>query len=144
MCVRVSHTFLTSRVSMQRSMRSTVEMSMYSLHMLFIHLVQPSTVVCSRTHVNFRMLNTRLTTLSEQIKDTRDVSGAPAPSSHSPRDTALVQSEEPEHQKVHVHVPWMSSGSRTNPPMLGLPGLDLRSSSPPSCPSDTSPTSMAT
>ena len=60
-----SCTFLTSLVSMQRSMRSTVEMSMYSLHMSFIHLVKLSTVVWQRTHVNFRMLNTRLRMLSE-------------------------------------------------------------------------------
>lgn len=58
-------TFLTSRVSMQRSIRSTVEMSMYSLHMSFIHLVKLSTVVWKSTQVNFMMLNTRFMMLSE-------------------------------------------------------------------------------
>lgn len=57
-------TFLTSLVSMQRSMRSTVEMSMYSLHMSFIHLVKLSTVVWNSTQVNLMMLNTRLMMLS--------------------------------------------------------------------------------
>lgn len=61
----VCPTFLTSRVSMQRSMRSTVEMSMYSRHMSFIHLVKLSTVVSKSSQVNFIMLNTRLTILSE-------------------------------------------------------------------------------
>lgn len=49
---------------MQRSIRSTVEMSMYSLHMSFIHLVKLSTVVWKSTQVNFMMLNTRLMMLS--------------------------------------------------------------------------------
>lgn len=51
---------------MQRSMRSTVEMSMYSLHTSFIHLVKLSTVVSKSSHVNFIMLNTRLTILSKE------------------------------------------------------------------------------
>ncbi|TNN88488.1 hypothetical protein EYF80_001271 [Liparis tanakae] len=34
---------------MQRSIRSTVEMSMYSLHMSFIHLVKLSTIVWKST-----------------------------------------------------------------------------------------------
>lgn len=59
-----SPTFLTSLVSMQRSMRSTVEMSMYSLHTSFIHLVKLSTVVSKSSQVNFIMLNTRLMILS--------------------------------------------------------------------------------
>ena len=57
-------TFLTSRVSMQRSMRSTVEMSMCSLHMSFIHLVKLSTMVRNSTQVNLMMLKTRLRMLS--------------------------------------------------------------------------------
>lgn len=65
-----SGTFLTSRVSMQRSKRSTVEMSMYSLHMSFIHLVKLSTVVLDSTQVNLMMLNTRLMMLSEGGKTT--------------------------------------------------------------------------
>ena len=63
--LEVLGTFLTSLVSMQRSIRSTVEMSMYSLHMSFIHLVKLSTVVWKSTQVNFMMLNTRLMMLSE-------------------------------------------------------------------------------
>lgn len=59
-------TFLTSLVSMQRSIRSTVEMSMYSLHMSFIQLVKLSTVVWKSTQVNFMMLNTLLMMLSEK------------------------------------------------------------------------------
>lgn len=62
--VEAVSTFLTSLVSMQRSMRSTVEMSMYSLHMSFIHLVKLSTVVWNSTQVNLMMLNTRLMMLS--------------------------------------------------------------------------------
>lgn len=61
----VCPTFLTSLVSMQRSIRSTVEMSMYSLHTSFIHLVKLSTVVSKSSQVNFIMLNTRLIILSE-------------------------------------------------------------------------------
>lgn len=53
---------------MQRSMRSTVEMSMYSLHMSFIHLVKLSTVVWKSTQVNFMMLKTRLMMLSDNTK----------------------------------------------------------------------------
>lgn len=63
--VKILRTFLTSLVSMQRSIRSTVEMSMYSRHMSFIHLVKLSTVVWKSSQVNFMMLNTRLMMLSK-------------------------------------------------------------------------------
>jgi len=63
-------TFLTSLVSMQRSIRSTVAMSMYSLHMSFIHLVKLSTIVWKSTQVNFMMLNTRLMMLSNAKEKT--------------------------------------------------------------------------
>lgn len=58
---------------MQRSIRSTVEMSMYSRHMLFIHLVKLSTVVWKSSQVNFMMLKTRLMMLSELTEDRKDI-----------------------------------------------------------------------
>lgn len=63
--VKIPRTFLTSLVSMQRSIRSTVEMSMYSRHMSFIHWVKLSNVVWKSSQVNFMMLNTRLMMLSK-------------------------------------------------------------------------------
>lgn len=63
-CFQSAGTFLTSLVSMQRSIRSTVEMSIYSRHMSFIHLVKLSTVVWKSSQVNFIMLKTRLMMLS--------------------------------------------------------------------------------
>lgn len=59
---------------MQRSIRSTVEMSIYSLQMPFIHLVKLSTVVWKSSQVNFIMLKTRLMMLSDLTEDTKDIS----------------------------------------------------------------------
>lgn len=59
---------------MQRSIRSTVEMSIYSLHMLFIHLVKLSTVVWKSSQVNFIMLKTRLMMLSDLTEDRKNIS----------------------------------------------------------------------
>lgn len=57
---------------MQRSKRSTVEMSMYSLHISFIHLVKLSTVVWKSIQVTLMMLNTRLMMLSDEEHTTEN------------------------------------------------------------------------